>query len=63
MDDQQQLLKSLRDLMREIEIIQSRIAASATPEDRAALEVELQSLVNRKVAVEEEINQTTGALR
>lgn len=63
MDDQQLLLKSLRDLMREIEIIQSRIAASATPEDRAALEVELQSLVDRKVAVEEEINQTTGALR
>lgn len=63
MTDQHHLLKSLRTLMSEIEDIQSKAATCVAAEERVALEAELQRLINRKVAVEEEINQTTGAFR
>jgi hypothetical protein len=63
MTDQHRLLKSLRTLMNEIEDIQSKAATCVTTEERVAVEAELQSLINRKIAVEEEINQTTGAFR
>ncbi len=63
MADQDRLLEELRGVLREIDDLTAKVAASASSEDRLALEHSLKQFIERKVAIEEEINQTTGASR
>ncbi len=63
MAGQDQLLEELKAVLAEIETLEEKIAASTSPDDRMALEHGLKQLVERKVALEEEINQATGASR
>lgn len=56
------LLEQLRALNAEIEDLEQK-AAAASQEDRQTLEHRVRQLVERRVALEEEINQTSGASR
>lgn len=60
---QDRLLRDLQAILQEMDTLEEKIAAAASPHDRMALEHAMKELVERKVAVEEEINLTTGASR
>ncbi|MDF2998281.1 MAG: hypothetical protein K0R27_3918 [Xanthobacteraceae bacterium] len=63
MANQDQLLEDLKAVLAEIGTLEEKVAAATSPDDRTALEHGLKQLVERKVAIEEEINQATGASR
>ncbi|QJP13092.1 hypothetical protein G3545_05170 [Starkeya sp. ORNL1] len=63
MVDPDALYAELQAVLREIDELQEKVGASASSEDRQALEHGLKQLVDRKVAIEEEIDQATGASR
>lgn len=63
MVDPDALYAELQAVLREIDEFQEKVAASTSSEDRLALEHGLKQLVERKVAIEEEIDQATGASR
>lgn len=63
MVDQDDLLAELQGVLREIDELTAKVAASDSSDDRLALEHSLKQLVERKVAIEEEIDQATGASR
>lgn len=63
MVDPDALYAELQAVLREIDELQEKVAASTSSEDRLTLEHGLKQLIERKVAIEEEIDQATGASR